>query len=301
MQARSIGYLCLALAMTSVGSTVVASRLAGDGLPPFTATSLRFLIAFPLLLLLMRVSGAGFPRLGMRDLALLLVQAGAGSTGYTVLLILGTRLTPAADAGVMLGTLPAMSTLLAALVLNEKLSSRDWFAALLATAGAMVIALRRGDTTLSAGALAGNALVLLAVACEALYILLNKRLRVPLAPLTQSTVMAGFGLVLALLPALLVERGWSGGSAAADATAISAVAYYALVPTVIGFLLWYAGTARTTGAQASLFTAFAPVSAMLLSALILGEVLTPARLVGIALVLAGVLTGAAPWRMRRAR
>jgi len=182
MQARSIGYLCLALAMTSVGSTVVASRLAGDGLPPFTATSLRFLIAFPLLLLLMRVSGAGFPRLGMRDLALLLVQAGAGSTGYTVLLILGTRLTPAADAGVMLGTLPAMSTLLAALVLNEKLSSRDWFAALLATAGAMVIALRRGDTTLSAGALAGNALVLLAVACEALYILLNKRLRVPLAP-----------------------------------------------------------------------------------------------------------------------
>ena len=73
------------------------------------------------------------------------------------------------------------------------------------------------------------------------------------------------------------------------------------MPTVIGFLLWYAGTARTTGAQASLFTAFAPVSAMLLSALILGEALTPARLVGIALVLAGVLTGAAPWRMRRAR
>lgn len=42
MKTKLIGYLSLAAAMMGVGSTVVASRIAGDGLPPFTAAALRF-------------------------------------------------------------------------------------------------------------------------------------------------------------------------------------------------------------------------------------------------------------------
>ncbi|KVG29490.1 DMT family transporter [Burkholderia ubonensis] len=292
MKTRLIGYLYLAAAMTGVGSTVIASRLAASGLPPFTATALRFLIATPLLFALMRAQRLRWPRLSRRDAGLLVVQAAAGGVGYTVLLICGTRLSSPLDAGVMLGTLPAMSTLIAAVLLRERQTPRDWAAAALATAGVLLVTFTPGHAAPSMRALAGDALVLAAVACEAVFILLNRRLAVPLAPLTLSTAMSGLGFALALVPAAFewhaATAGWTSGAIAA----VVSVVYYALVPTVLGYLCWYAGSARTSGTEAALFTAFAPVSAVLFAVTLFGETLNAARLAGIALVVAGVLVGA---------
>ncbi|KVW34614.1 DMT family transporter [Burkholderia ubonensis] len=292
MKTRLIGYLYLAAAMTGVGSTVIASRLAAGGLPPFTATALRFLIATPLLFALMRAQRLRWPRLSRRDAGLLVVQAAAGGVGYTVLLICGTRLSSPLDAGVMLGTLPAMSTLIAAVLLRERQTPRDWAAAALATAGVLLVTFTPGHAAPSMRALAGDALVLAAVACEAVFILLNRRLAVPLAPLTLSTAMSGLGFALALVPAAFewhaATAGWTSGAIAA----VISVVYYALVPTVLGYLCWYAGSARTSGTEAALFTAFAPVSAVLFAVTLFGETLNAARLAGIALVVAGVLVGA---------
>src|SRR5688500_8897627 len=92
------GYVYLALAMLTVGSTVIASKLIASGLPPFSATALRFAIAFPVLLLLMWATGARLPRFSRHDRLILVIQAGAGSVGYTTLLISGLSLTSAADA-----------------------------------------------------------------------------------------------------------------------------------------------------------------------------------------------------------
>ncbi|MFA8326289.1 DMT family transporter [Burkholderia ubonensis] len=289
MKTRLIGYLYLAAAMTGVGSTVIASRLAAGGLPPFTATALRFLIATPLLFALMRAQRLRWPRLSRRDAGLLVVQAAAGGVGYTVLLICGTRLSSPLDAGVMLGTLPAMSTLIAAVLLRERQTPRDWAAAVLATSGVLLVTFTPGHAAPSMRALAGDALVLAAVACEAVFILLNRRLAVPLAPLTLSTAMSGLGFALALVPAAFE---WHAATAGWTSGAITAIVYYALVPTVLGYLCWYAGSARTSGTEAALFTAFAPVSAVLFAVTLFGETLNAARLAGIALVVAGVLVGA---------
>jgi drug/metabolite transporter (DMT)-like permease len=110
-----------------------------------------------------------------------------------------------------------------------------------------------------------------------------------LAPLALSTVMSGLGFVLALVPAAFEWRalaaGWTVG-------AVAAIAYYALVPTVLGYLCWYAGSARTSGTEAALFTAVAPVSAVLFAVALFGETLGGTRLPGIALVVAGMLIGA---------
>lgn len=298
MKTRLIGYLYLAAAMTGVGSTVIASRLAAGGLPPFTATALRFLIATPLLFALMRAQRLRWQRVSRRDAALLVVQAAAGGVGYTVLLISGTRLSSPLDAGVMLGTLPAMSTLIAAVLLRERQTPRDWAAAALATSGVLLVTFTPGHVAPSMQTLAGDALVLAAVACEAVFILLNRRLATPLAPLALSTAMSGLGFVLALVPAAFEWRaaaaGWTTG-------AVAAIVYYALVPTVLGYLCWYAGSARTSGTEAALFTAIAPVSAVLFAVTLFGEALNATRLAGIALVVAGMLVGAMRRRAAAAR
>jgi drug/metabolite transporter (DMT)-like permease len=89
---------------------------------------------------------------------------------------------------------------------------------------------------------------------------------------------------------VLLERAWA--VAGASRTAVLAVGYYGVVPTVLGFLSWFAGTARTTSTEAALFTAFAPISAILFAVLLFDDPLTPARIAGLLLVLAGVLLGA---------
>jgi hypothetical protein len=97
MGPRLMGYFFCTLAMIGVGSTVVASKLIAHGLPPFTATASRFAIAFPLLVLAMKLTREGWPRVTVREALLLVVQSAAGSVGYTVLLLYGMRLTSATD------------------------------------------------------------------------------------------------------------------------------------------------------------------------------------------------------------
>ena len=284
MSPRVQGYSYLALAMALVGSTVIASKVVAAGLPPFTATTLRFAVAFPIFLVLMRLTRTAWPRLGRRDGMLLLLQAGAGSVGYTTLLITGLRFTSATNAGVIIGLLPVVSAAIAILMLGERPQRSLLVAIGLAAAGVVAIALRPGDG--GAHSLIGDALIFAAVLCEGLFILINRRLRTAIPPLALSTIMTGLGLLLAAGPALL-EAPWTVN---ATTGSVAAVVYYALVPTVGGFVLWYAGSARVSGSEASLFTAVAPVSAVLLAAMLLGEPVGLNQVLGIGCVLLAVLS-----------
>ncbi len=253
MNSRCTGYLFCALAMVGVGSTVVVSRMIAAGLPPFTATALRFAIAFPVFVLIMRLRRAKWPRLDARDTLLVIAQAGAGSVGYTVLLISGMKLASAADAGVIAGTLPAVSAIVAMIALGERPRPAVLGAIVLATAGVLACTVRFDDVGASSrtpGALAGDALVFAAIVCEALFILLNRKLRTPVPPLQLSALMAGIGFAVSIVPALFETQPIGH----IDAAAIAGVVYYALVPTVGGFVLWYAGAARVSGAEAGLMS-----------------------------------------------
>lgn len=297
MNSRHTGYLFCGLAMIGVGSTVVVSREIAVGLAPFSATALRFAIAFPLFLAIMRLRGVRWPRLDLRDALLVFAQAGAGSVGYTVLLISGMKLASAADAGVIAGTLPAVSALVAVVALGERMSAALAGAVALATAGVLVCTVplpalsAAGTSWITVGnerapeALAGNALVFAAVVCEALFILINRKLRATVTPLQLSALMSGIGFCVAIVPALF-EAPWRG---VFDAPAVMGVVYYALVPTVAGFMLWYAGSERVTGGEASVTTALVPVSSLVFAALLLHETIRPAQLAGMACVLGAIL------------
>jgi len=287
MSSRLPGYLLLTLAMMTVGSTVVASKLLAGAIAPFLATALRLALALPLLLALALLRGERWPALSRRDGLLLTLQAAAGSVGYTAFLIAGLAHLPAADAGVVIGTLPAVAALFSALVLGERPGPRLLLAVLLATGGVLAVAWSGHAPALSPGML----LVLAAVACESAFILLHKRMARPLPPLAQATAMAGLGLLVALplaafeLPATLPAP-----------AALAAVAWYALVPTVGGFLLWYAGAARVSGSEAAAFTAVAPLTAVALAALWLGEPVGARQALGALAVLLGILVLALPRR-----
>jgi drug/metabolite transporter (DMT)-like permease len=285
LSTRSVAHLQLTAAMLTVGSTVIASKIIGAGLDPLPATALRFAIALPVFLLLMRLTGTAFPRSGLRDALLLVAQAAIGSVGYTVLLIAGTQRTSASDAGIILGTLPAVCALTAALVLGERLRASTLVAVATASLGVGLVTLAPAGPHDGARSLTGNAMILGAVVCESLFVLLNKRLSRPWPPLAQAAAMTGLGFIVSSVFAL---PGWLGAAHAVAMRAVIGVAWYALVPTVGGFWLWYAGAARVPGGEAAVFTAVAPVSGVALATLLLGEPLTLTRVLGLALVVAAV-------------
>ncbi|WP_109481888.1 DMT family transporter [Paraburkholderia sp. C35] len=290
MNTRYSGYFYCTLAMIGVGTTVIVSKTIAAGLPPFTATALRFAIAFPVFVAMMRVQKTGWPKLDKRDALLVIAQAGAGSVGYTVCLISGMRLASAADAGVIAGTLPAVSAGFAALALGERPSLALLGAIALATVGVLACTVRIDDMAASrdAHSLVGNMLIGAAIVCEALFILLNRKLRTPVAALPLSALMSGIGLLVAIVPAAF-EQPWRIPFDASLVAALTGVVYYALVPTVLGFVLWYAGASRISGAEAGLVTALVPVSTLAFAAGLLHESISHAQLAGVACVLAAVL------------
>ncbi|WP_342067160.1 DMT family transporter [Achromobacter kerstersii] len=284
MREKWLGYACLAGAMMLVGSTVVASKIIAAGLPPFTATALRFAIALPCFAVLMAATGARLPRLDRRDWMLLAAQAIAGSVGYTTLLIAGLQRATAVDGGIILGTLPLVTAGIAIVLLGER-PGKATLAAIAAAGVGVWLMMRDAASAGGASSWLGNALILGAVLCEGLFILLNKRLRTPVPALALSTIMTALGLAFSAL-ASVAESPWRLDF---SGDALMAVAYYAVVPTVGGFLLWYAGAARVQGSEAALFTALVPVSAVLLAAGLLGETLESAQHWGMACVLGAVL------------
>ena len=94
--------------------------------------------------------------------------------------------------------------------------------------------------------------------------------RSPIPALALSTLMSAGGLLLSALPAWLV---WHRHPppASRHPCAGRGGCTTPWVPTAGGFLLWYAGSARTSGVRASLATVWLPVAALLLSVVFLGE------------------------------
>lgn len=288
---RLIGFMFLSLAMVAVGSTVIASKQLSGELAPFTATALRFAFAVPPFLWICRATGQRLPTLPARDWALLAIQSGLGSVGYTVFLILGLSHTSGATASVIVGSLPMVMGILAVTLFREPLTRSFLLALGISLAGVLLVTSHGAAAPdgLASGAVLGAGLVFLAVVCEAVFMLLNKKLSVPLPAMVQATAMSVFGLLIALVPAGYEVAG--GSLAALDAGALASVVYYAVVPTLVGSTLWYAGSQRTSATDAALATAIMPIAALVLSILILGETAGTAELVGCLLIVVAILVG----------
>ncbi|AEO48391.1 hypothetical protein F11_09625 [Rhodospirillum rubrum F11] len=272
-----------------VGSSVVASKVVTAAFPPFTATAVRFAIAVGLLIPWMVLS-QGWPAWpGRRAVLALGLQALTGCVLFSVLLLEGLRRSGGVEAGLTLGTLPAVVALLAVPLLGERLDRRIGVAVLLAAgAGALL----HGGKGAGGSGWLGPVLLFGAVVCEALFTLLGKRAVVHLSPVVTATAVSFASLALSLGPAL-TEQPLAALSSAPAAAWLGALWLGAPV-TVGGFVLFHAGVAGTSGGAAGVASALVPLSAAGLSALLLGEALLPTDLMAGALVLGAILLLALP-------
>jgi drug/metabolite transporter, DME family len=282
--------LLVLLSAVCFGTTGTAQALGPDA-APLTVGASRIAIGGGLLLLVARAvpaAAAPWPRreLGVVAAAIAVYQlsffAAVDRTGVAV----GTV--------VALGSAPAIAGVAGRMWDGEPLTARWARATALACAGVLLLVLAGGGASVDP---LGIALAVVSGSGYATYTILAKRLlRLGHAP--ERVMAASFSLgALLLVPVLVLgDLSWLGrGDGLAMALFLGAV------PTALAYVLFARGLRRLTPGETATLTLAEPLTATGLGVLALGERPGAVAGIGAALVLAGLLTLAAPRRRRAPR
>lgn len=278
-------HLFLTLAMILVGSSVVAGKVLINYFPIHLGSLLRFALATLLIVPVWLLREGRPARLAPRTWLILAGQALCGSVLFTILLLHGLRWTSPGAAGIITSTTPACMSLLAWVLLGDRPNRRTLVGITLSVVGVAVLQLGEPGPAASQSWF-GTLLVAGAVIVESLFLLVRKTVREPLSALAVSSLVTLLA-TLFFLPLGLPEA-MDFDFAALPWQAWASVLYYAAAVTVLAYLCWFAGVTRVPAGVAGVFTSVLPVSALLLSALILGQPVRPAHIVGCALTLTSI-------------
>lgn len=280
-------YLKLLLTALFWGGTFIAGRSVAGHVGPFSAAFLRFCIATVLLLLLTRRSEGGFPKIGPRHFAAMVLLGLSGIFAYNAFFFSGLREVEAGRAAVIIATNPVSITFFSAILFGQRIGPSKLLGIVISVVGAIVV-ITRGDVLgiFDGGFGRGEFYIFCCVLSWTTYSLVGKEVMREYSPLVTVTYSSVIGTALLLPPAYLeglfrnlTEYGrldWAG------------ISYLAVFGTVVGFTWFYQGMRRIGPVRASQFINFVPICAVVLAFMILGEPITSSLLIGAALVVAGV-------------
>jgi drug/metabolite transporter (DMT)-like permease len=215
-----------------------------------------------------------------------------GMALYQGLAYEAARTTTAVNMGVIVATMPLMSALLSVAAGVDRLTRAKVGGALLSLAGVAILAAQGAPARLLAGGLhAGDGLMLVAVASNAVYGILLKRWALPLSTWEQLYVQIVFG-VLCLAPFW-----WFAPAAPITAHNLPLVLYAGIAASIGAPFCWMNGIKRIGPARAAVFMNLLPVLVAVGAWGLLGERLHGYHAAGGALVLAGLLWSQRPSRL----
>ncbi|MBB3139199.1 DMT family transporter [Halomonas organivorans] len=192
--------------------------------------------------------------------------------------------TSATNMGILAAMVPLLTVLLSALILREPPSLGGVIGGLLALAGVSIL-LGHGNplSLLDLEVAVGDALMVVAATCYALYGVMLKRWPLALPPwvLLYGQVICA---VLILLPPYLL-----GPMTPVNAGNLGLILYAGIPASIVTTFLWMLAIRRIGASQASIFINLMPLFSAVIAMFALGERLAAYHVVGGILVLAGVI------------
>jgi drug/metabolite transporter (DMT)-like permease len=278
--------------MAIVGAYVGFSKALVIVFPIFLLAWLRFGIAALAMAPWLR-RPANEPPLDARTHRLLFLESFFGNFLFSICMLYGIARSSVLAAGVIMAAIPAVVALLSFVLLRERIGWRVATGIVCAVAGIALVALARdADGELASGSVAGTLLLLGAVTCEALYVVLGKKLSASLEPKRISALINLWGLALVTPFALWQLPGFSPEFIRPSSWAL--LAGYAIAASVATVWLWMTGMKHVPAASAGVFTVFLPISAGIVGVWFFGEEFSAVQVGAFALALLGVVL--ATWR-----
>jgi len=274
----------------------VAGRLAVGHVAPFTLNLLRWLLMFlliaPFALKHVRRDWA----IIREHLWFMLFLGATGFTGFAAILYKAVEYTSAVNVSIEQAGIPMLIIILNFVLFRLKATWLQIVGFAISLVGVALTA-THGEL----GRLAqldlnfGDALMLLAISCYALYTALL-RLRPQVHWLTTATVFS-FGALLAAIPFFYWEHAQSNAYFP-DTLGWLIVLFITVFPSVLSQMFFIRGTELIGSNRAGLFVNLIPVFGTLLSVVIIGEALHIYHVLALVLVLIGITV--AEWSGRRA-
>ena len=267
-----------------LGTNPVAVKYAVEDVSPLPFVALRFTVAGLLVLVVLRLRGAG-GELKREDL---LPMAGLGLVGVglnNVLFTFGVDLTAASDTALIYATPPLWGMLLGFALGLERPRLRGVLGVSLALLGVGVVVY--GGLGASESSLAGDLLVSGGAVCWGSYTAFSTLLLLrgysPLAIAAYTMLVAGLAVIPLALPDLS-QMDWG----AVGLGAWAAVAYSTLLVAAFGFSAWQGGISRIGANRVLVYQYLVVLTGVASGIVFFGEDLGANKLLGGAIILIGV-------------
>jgi drug/metabolite transporter (DMT)-like permease len=262
-------------------------KIGLEELNPINLTIMRLFVVCVVFLFLLAFFPKKFSPLQKKDIVPLFLLGFLGVVVYHLGLNYGELYISASAASLIIATIPVFTVIFAAVLLKEKITKKIAIGIPLSLSGVMIISLTgtSGDpfeiTYISAAVV-----VLISAFVGAGYTIGGKKLLQQYSALSLTVYAFLFGC-LGLLPflsssliseaAALTWRGWG------------AVLFLALLPTVVGYVLWYVALEIKTASEISVFLYFIPILSTIISYFLFHEPITWLFILGGILVIGGLI------------
>jgi drug/metabolite transporter (DMT)-like permease len=294
-----IAYAIAVLGWLLSAGVYIAAKWAGPEMPPWTLCFARLVLAFAILLPVVRPHHAKMLAL-LRSRALEVIAIGAiGLALCQGAIYTGLNTTNATTAGIIMALSPIMTVVLARFVLGEALGLWKALGAVIALAGMLVIvahgdmaALLRLQFSLGELWIVGSAF------CWGLYTVLLRRAKFGLELLPTVVLLLAGGAIVAL-PLSLWEFA-SGKHTTLEINGLLALAYMAAPGGALMYYIYNRSVEALGAGRASMMLYLQTVFVAMLAYLLLGESLHGYDLAGAAFIVAGLVLAAIKKKPARA-
>jgi drug/metabolite transporter (DMT)-like permease len=228
------------------------------------------------------------PKFSRREWGVLAASAFLGVPVQFLLQFLGLSMTTVSHASLMVGLMPVILAVGAAIFAHERMDAIGWTSLVGSTTGAALIALGGRHGAGGRSMFAGDMLVVASLGIALIWILQNKRLM----ETNSHFVVTVYGLMLgtAMLWVWVVVGYGLPPVAHVSIKAWLALAGSGVLCTATTTLLWNWGLTQVPASQAGVLLNMEPLLGSLLGVLVLGERLGPSAWLGGGLILAAAIT-----------
>jgi len=261
-------------------------KIGLEELNPINLTIMRLFTVCAIFLLIRLVIPKKFSPLHKKDILPLFLLGFLGIVIYHLGLNYGELYISASAASLIIATIPVFTMIFATVFLREKITKKIAVGIPLSLSGVVIISLTGSADPFEINYISAAVAVLISALVGAGYTIAGKKLleRYSALSLTIYAFLFGcLGLLPFLSPSLITEaasltwRGWG------------AVLFLAVLPTVVGYVLWYVVLEVKTASEISIFLYFIPVLSTIISYFLFQEPITWFFIFGGALVIFGLI------------
>jgi drug/metabolite transporter (DMT)-like permease len=285
---KAIFYVLLLFVMVIWGLNVVAIKIVVEAFSPVMITSMRIFTAFLVVLPVLYLR-KDFRKLTKNEVFLVFIAAVTGILGHHFFLSVGLTKTTASNAGLILGLVPLSTSILAMLMLGDRMTLFKILGIICGITGVSFVVLA-GENEVGIVSV-GDLYIFLAVITQAVsFIFIKKATKT-----VQSRLVTGYmqfmGAFLLFIISLRLEP--AGFSTLKDGTAAAWGVFLAsaVLATGLGHLVYNKAIHHLGAGETAIFINLSPFFALLGSAFFLGENIVTAQIFGFLFIVLGVLLG----------